>query len=60
MYNKESCRKCGFNLEQAKECKVCDEILLWFCKKCQSYEDRYHLHYKDNDLLTKEMLVVNL
>ncbi len=44
MFNKESCRKCGWLLIPNILCNECNEIVLWICKNCMNEEEYIHSH----------------
>ncbi len=53
MFNKESCRKCGSELESNKQCNDCNEIAIWICKNCNNIEEHIHVHRKYNNKISK-------
>lgn len=40
---KESCRKCGIELEITKECSFCDKPIQFHCNKC-NYDTEVQIH----------------
>jgi hypothetical protein len=44
MFNKESCRGCGFYLTPIATCNICREYVSWICSKCDKLEDCFHSH----------------
>lgn len=55
MYNKESCRKCGFNLYSVFYRNSCNEITIWKCSSCDNVEEHIHLKCKNK---TVEKIIV--
>ena len=49
MFNKESCRKCGWVLVPNMVCSICLETLDWTCDNCANTEDHIHIHNLEKD-----------
>ncbi len=57
MFNKESCRNCGFVLKPKSNCMECNEISLWQCFKCNNIEEYIHMHCLKNNNLTSNQTI---
>ena len=50
MYNKESCRKCGWILKPNLICNICHETLHCTCNNCTNKEECIHIHNQEIDV----------
>lgn len=50
---KDSCRRCGLDMEISKKCPVCRESIEFFCHNCRQSTDR-QIH---SDCIIKEVCI---
>ncbi len=60
MFNKESCRKCGWILVPTMNCNICLETLHWTCNNCTNTEDHVRIHNLEKTNRNKSKRKVNL
>jgi hypothetical protein len=58
LFNKESCRRCGSQLESIVICSTCSEISLWKCSNCNNKEEYLHLHNNNEINITNQFLSI--